>query len=139
MKRKNCKKEYIIISKEDIAYLQNYIIESAVTVATMGVDIALLNLSTKEIQKILKKIRNTEKYKLYLNINKKIPDMNLIMDNSINLPLPFKLYHSSFRVDKTNECIDTILAPSRLLAAKYFSKRKDLSLKNYLKIYKISK
>lgn len=136
-KRKSYKKEYIIISKEDIAYLQSYIIEIGATVAEQGVDIALLNLSTKEIQKILKKIRKYKKNNLYLSIDKKIPNMNLIMDKSVNLP--FKLYHASYRIDMTNEKIDTILAPSRLLAAKYFSRRKDLSLKNYLKIYKISK
>ena len=63
----NLKKDYIIISKTDIAYLQNYIIESAVTVAQMDADTAVIHLSFKEIIKILKKIRTYKNKTLYLN------------------------------------------------------------------------
>jgi hypothetical protein len=137
MKRKSYKKEYIIITKEDIAYLQNFIIEFAATVAEQGVDTALLNLGTQKIQKILKKIRNIEKKKLYLSINKNITTMNF--NDEPTFSLPFKMYNSSLKADNTNERIDSIIAPTRLLAAKYFAKRKCLSLKNYLSIYKVSK
>jgi hypothetical protein len=50
-----------------------------------------------------------------------------------------KKYYSSRRFDSYDESIDSIISPSRLLAAKYFAKRKRLSLKDYLKIFKVSK
>ena len=48
-------------------------------------------------------------------------------------------YYSSSRIDPYGESIDSIISPSRLLAAKYFAKRKRLSLRDYLKIFKVSK
>jgi hypothetical protein len=65
--KKSLKKDFIIISKTDIAYLQNFIIESAVFVAQRDADIALLSLSLNELEKILKKIRKNKKDTLYLN------------------------------------------------------------------------
>ena len=50
-----------------------------------------------------------------------------------------KKYCSSLRNDHTNEAIDSITTSSRLAAAKYFAKRKLLPLKEYLKIFKVSK
>jgi len=63
----NLKKDYIITSKKAITYLQSYIIESAVTVAGMDADTALIQLSFNEIIKILKKIRTYKNKILYLN------------------------------------------------------------------------
>lgn len=63
----NLKKDYIITSKKAITYLQSYIIESAVTVAGMDADTALIQLSFNEIIKILKKIRTYKNKTLYLN------------------------------------------------------------------------
>jgi len=135
---KSCKKEFIIITKENIAYLQNFIIDFAATVVTMGVDIALSNLTAQKIQKILKKTRKFKKKNLYLNINKSIIiTMNLNDDPIFSVPL--KIYNSSLKLDSTNERVDSIIAPTRLLAAKFFAKRKRLSLKSYLSIYNISK
>ena len=64
---KRLKKDYIITSKKAITYLQSYIIESAVTVAQMDADTAVIHLSFKEIIKILKKIRTYKNKTLYLN------------------------------------------------------------------------
>jgi glycerol-3-phosphate dehydrogenase len=66
------KKDFTIISKTYFAYLQNYIIESAVFVAGKDADTVLLSLSIKELEKILKKIRISEKKDLYLSIIKGI-------------------------------------------------------------------
>jgi hypothetical protein len=66
------KKDFIIMSKTAFAYLQNYIIESAVFVADRDADIAVLSLSIRELEKILKKIRIFEKKDLYLSIIKGI-------------------------------------------------------------------
>ena len=60
------------MSKTAFAYLQNYIIESAVFVADRDADTAVLSLSIKELEKILKKIRIFEKKDLYLSIIKGI-------------------------------------------------------------------
>jgi hypothetical protein len=46
------KKDFIIISKTDFAYLQNYIIESAVFVARMDADTAAIALLVKMIMDI---------------------------------------------------------------------------------------
>jgi hypothetical protein len=126
--KKKVKKEYIIITKEDIAYLQQNIIEFADTVALQGVDIALLNLGTRRIQKILKKIRNIDKKNLYLNIFK-APDMIDLLNK----------YTFSSRIDKESEPISYVRTSSRLLAAKYFALKKNLPLKSFLKIFKVSK
>jgi hypothetical protein len=126
--KKKVKKEYIIITKEDIAYLQQNIIEFADTAATTNVGTALLNLGTKRIQKILKKIRNIDKKKLYLNIFKD-PDMIDLLNK----------YTFSSRIDKESEPISYVRTSSRLLAAKYFALKKNLPLKSFLKIFKVSK
>lgn len=126
--KKKVKKEYIIITKEDIAYLQQNIIEFADTAAVRGVDIALLNLGTRRIQKILKKIRNIDKKNLYLNIFK-APDMIDLLNK----------YTFSSRIDKESEPISYVRTSSRLLAAKYFALKKNLPLKSFLKIFKVSK
>jgi glycerol-3-phosphate dehydrogenase len=70
--KENFKKDFIIMSKTAFAYLQNYIIESAVFVADRDADIAVLSLSIKELEKILKKTRIFEKKDLYLSIIKGI-------------------------------------------------------------------
>ena len=128
MKPKKKKKDFIIISKEDIAYIHLYIIESAVFVADRDADTALLSLGINEMQKILKKIRKKEKKNLYLNNNKKMKELW----NNIK-------YTYARRNDLSNEAIDSIVTNSRLIAAKYFAKRKQLPLKEFLKIFKISK
>lgn len=131
--KKSLKKDYIIISKTDIAYLQNFIIESAVIVAGKDVDTAVIDILTENLKKIRKNKKNT----LYLN---KIKDKS-IMDFIIPIAneLMTKKYYSSSRIDPYGESIDSIISPSRLLAAKYFAKRKRLSLRDYLKIFKVSK
>lgn len=83
----------------------------------------------------LKKIRKYKKDTLYLNKIKDIPSMNLNQYISITN----KKYYSVSRVDPYGEPIDSVMSSSRLLAAKYFSKRKRLPLKEYLKIYKVPK
>ena len=135
--KKSLKKDYIIISKTDIAYLQNFIIESAVFVAGKDADIALLSLSLNELEKILKKIRKNKKDTLYLNKIKDKSIMDFIMP--IANELISRKYYSSSRIDLYGESIDSIISPSRLLAAEYFAKRKRLSLRDYLKIFKVSK
>jgi hypothetical protein len=50
--KKKVKKEYIIITKEDIAYLQQNIIEFADIVATTNVDTAVIKIMERLIQKI---------------------------------------------------------------------------------------
>lgn len=139
MKKRRFKKEYIIITKEDIAYLQKSIIEFADTAAVQGADIALLNLGTEKIQKILKKIRNNKNNFLYLNEDKNMSLMKLNDEPTLVSPIKLKRYYSSLKGDNSNERIDSIISPSRLMAARYFSKRKNLPLKSYLKIFKISK
>lgn len=131
--KKSLKKDYIIISKTDIAYLQNFIIESAVIVAGKDVDTAVIDILTENLKKIRKNKKNT----LYLN---KIKDKS-IMDFIIPIAneLMTRKYYSSSRIDPYGESIDSIISPSRLLAAKYFAKRKRLSLRDYLKIFKVSK
>ncbi len=135
-KKKRLKKDYIIISKTDIAYIQNFIIESAVFVAQMDADTAFLNLSINEMQKILKKIRKNKKKNLYLFKFKNNSNMSFILPTA---NLMTKKYCSSYRNDHTNEAIDSTSIYSRLEAAKYFAKRKSLPLKEYLKIFKVSK
>lgn len=135
--KKSLKKDFIIISKTDIAYLQNFIIESAVFVAGKDVDTVFLSLGLNEIEKILKKIRKDKKDTLYLNKIKDKSYMDFIIP--IANEIMAKKYYSSRRFDSYDESIDSIISPSRLLAAKYFAKRKRLSLKDYLKIFKVSK
>lgn len=48
-------------------------------------------------------------------------------------------YYFYSRVDKTQEAIDSVRAFSRLQAAKYFAKRKQLDLKSFLSIFAVSK
>ena len=48
-------------------------------------------------------------------------------------------YYFYSRVDKTQESIDSVRAFSRLQAAKYFAKRKQLDLKSFLSIFAVSK
>lgn len=95
-----------------------------------------MNLSINEIQKILKKIRKNKKKDLYLFKFKNNSNMSFILP-TVNLMT--KKYCSSHRNDHTNEAIDSITTSSRLAAAKYFAKRKLLPLKEYLKIFKVSK
>jgi hypothetical protein len=123
------KKKGFIISKEDIAYLQNYITETAVFVASKDADTVLLSLSINEIQKILEKIRKNEKKVLYLNKFKKPQFMKEIWNT----------YTYARRNDNSNEAIDIVITGSRLIAAKYFAERKKLPLKEFLKIFKINK
>jgi hypothetical protein len=87
-----------------------------------------LNLGTRRIQKILKKIRNIDKKNLYLNIFK-APDMIDLLNK----------YTFSSRIDKESEPISYVRTSSRLLAAKYFALKKNLPLKSFLKIFKVSK
>jgi hypothetical protein len=47
------------------------------------------------------------------------------------------IYYS--KVDSSNELLGKISSPSRLAAAKYFAKRKNLPLKEFLKLYSVSK
>jgi len=135
-KQKRLKKNYII-SKKDIAYIQNFIIEQAIFISGKDADTIILRLSLNELEKILKKIRKNKKDTLYLN---KIKDKS-IMDFIIPIAnkLMTKKYYSSSRVDPYGESMDSIIATSRLLAAKYFAKRKRLPLREYLKIFKVSK
>lgn len=56
----------------------------------------------------------------------------------INLS-PTNKYTFSSRSDINNEPIDSVRTVSRLLAAKYFADRKNLPLKSFLKIFKVSK
>jgi predicted dinucleotide-binding enzyme len=92
MKKRRFKKEYIIITKEDIAYLQKSIIEFADTAAVQGADIALLNLGTEKIQKILKKIRNNKNNFLYLNENKNMSLMKFNDEPTLVSPIKLKRY-----------------------------------------------
>lgn len=135
-KQKRLKKNYII-SKRDIAYIQNFIIEQAIFISGKDADTIILRLSLNELEKILKKIRKNKKDTLYLN---KIKDKS-IMDFIIPIAnkLMTKKYYSSSRVDPYGESMDSIISTSRLLAAKYFAKRKRLPLREYLKIFKVSK
>lgn len=135
-KQKRLKKNYII-SKRDIAYIQNFIIEQAIFISGKDADTIILRLSLNELEKILKKIRKNKKDTLYLN---KIKDKS-IMDFIIPIAnkLMTKKYYSSSRVDPYEESMDSIISTSRLLAAKYFAKRKRLPLREYLKIFKVSK
>lgn len=48
-------------------------------------------------------------------------------------------YTFSNRIDKNSEPIDSVRSSSRLLAAKHFALRKNLPLKSFLKIFKVSK
>ena len=48
-------------------------------------------------------------------------------------------YYFYSRNDQSQEPINTIVAISRLNAAKRFAQRKQLSLKSFLKIYAVSK
>lgn len=43
------------------------------------------------------------------------------------------------RNDPDNEVLGTVLINSRLLAAKWFAERKQLKLKEFLKLFKVSK
>jgi hypothetical protein len=57
----------------------------------------------------------------------------------IDTLLPLNKYSYSSRTDKNNEPIDYVRTSSRLVAAKYFADRKQLPLKAFLTIFKISK
>ena len=57
----------------------------------------------------------------------------------IDTLLPLNKYSYSNRTDKNNEPIDYVRTSSRLVAAKYFADRKQLPLKAFLTIFKISK
>lgn len=56
-----------------------------------------------------------------------------------NMKYLLRKYSFSNRTDNNSESIDTVNAPSRLTAAKHFASRKNLPLKSFLKIFKVSK
>lgn len=136
-KQRSVNKNYNIISKKDIARIQNFIIERAIFVSGQDADTVILKLSLNELEKILKKIRKNKKDTLYLNKFKDKSIMDFIIP--IANKLMTKKYYSSSRVDPYREAMDSIISPSRLLAANYFAKRKRLALREYLKIFKVSK
>lgn len=51
----------------------------------------------------------------------------------------FQKYVFFAKRDADREAIGVVEAPSRFIAAKYFAKRKNLTLKQFLKIYTIPK
>jgi hypothetical protein len=65
-KQRSVNKNYNIISKKDIARIQNFIIERAIFVSGQDADTVILKLSLNELEKILKKIRKNKKDTLYL-------------------------------------------------------------------------
>lgn len=50
-----------------------------------------------------------------------------------------RTFKFSNRNDVHNEPIDVVQSDSRLVAAKYFARKKNLSLKDFLKIFKVNK
>lgn len=51
----------------------------------------------------------------------------------------FNTYTYCSKIDKTKETLGKTHTTGRLLAAKYFAQRKDLPLKEFLKLYSVSK
>lgn len=48
-------------------------------------------------------------------------------------------YYYYSKMDKTAEAVDKVFTTGRLQAAKYFANRKQLALKDFLKIWSVSK